>query len=188
MANAEQSYKNLSYTTSQLSLFNQEIETLHEERKALQDIQAEFKHEITQTRHATQTMKKSQERLANEAVKLYKAAQKQDADRGLMQKEMTSLQADVRELELDVADVQAEAQRLREVLEEEVKAVQRLEKVTAKMKKETQMQTKVRESLRTEAKLTAKQTEQMEGKIKRLSEANKQFMKRINSTVFQDTS
>jgi uncharacterized coiled-coil DUF342 family protein len=188
LATAEQSYKNLSYTTSQLSLLNQEVETLHKEKKTLLDIQAEFKHQLTQTRQATQTMKKKQEKLHNEAVKIYKATQKQDADRSLMQKELTSLQTDLRELELDVTDAQAEAQRLRGVLGEEVKAVQRLEKVTAKMKKETQMQNKVRESLRTEAKMTAKQTEQMEAKIQRLSDTNKQFMRRINSTVFQDTS
>lgn len=187
LAAAEQSYKNLSYTTSQLSLLSQEVDTLTEEKKALQTMQVELKREITQTLHRAQTVKKNHEKLHNEAVKVHKATLKLEADRVLMEKELATLKTEVRELEADTGEAQAETQRLRRILEEEVQAAQKLERVTAKLRKEMNLQMRVRETLRKEAKTTAKQTKHMEEKVAQLSKANKQFMKRIDATVLHDT-
>lgn len=179
----QQSYQNLSYTTAQLQLISQELETVNKEKIALTDVSAQLRRKIARATADCQGLKKNHERLHNETIKINKATERLEAERILMEKECQSLETETSEHE-DMADKTGyDVTKVKAIITKERSAVDNLAELTAKMKKELALQLKERDNLRTEAATASRQVEQLRSKIEQLRNANQKFMQQLRTTA-----
>ena len=179
----QQSYQSLSYTTSQLHLISQALDTINKEKAALGDITAQLKRGITKASGDCQGLKKNHERLHNETIKMNKATERLEAERILMEKECQALETETAEHEEMVDKTRYEVTKLKAVLDEERSAVESLTVMTGKMKKELALQLKERDVLRSETATASRQVEQIRDKIEKLRGANQKFMRQLKTTA-----
>lgn len=179
----QQSYQNLSYTTSQLQLIAQELETINQEKATLSDISGQLRRKIAKATGDCQGLKKNHERLHNETIKMNKATERLEAERILMEKECQSLESETAENQ-DMADKTGyDVTKLKGIITKERSAVESLTDLTSKMKKELALQLKERDSLRAEAATASRQVEQLRSKIQQLQTGNQKFMRQLKTTA-----
>lgn len=179
----QQSYQSLSYTTSQLHLISQALETVNKEKAALADISAQLRRGIAKAGGNCQALKKNHERLHNETIKINKATERLEAERILMEKECQALETETGEHEASADKAHYDVTKLRAVLSEERTAVESLTDMTGKMKKELALQLKERDALRTETATASRVVEQLRDKIEKLRGANQKFMRQLKTTA-----
>jgi len=179
----QQSYQNLSYTTSQLQLISQELETTNKEKAALADISAQLRRKTAKASSESQGLKKNHERLHNETIKMNKATERLEAERILMEKECQSLESETAKHE-DMSDKTGyDVTKLKGIITKERSAVESLTDLTSKMKKELALQLKERDSLRAEVATASRQVEQLHSKIEQLRSGNQKFMRQLRTTA-----
>ena len=179
----QQSYQSLSYTTSQLQLISQALETINKEKEALGNINAQLRRQIAKTTNDCQGLKKNHERLHNETIKINKATSRLEEERVLMEKECEALEVDSVSCDQEADKHRYEITKLRALIKEESSAVDSLSDMTTKMKKELSLQLRERDSLRTETATATKQIEQLRDKISKLHSSNQKFMRQLKSTA-----
>lgn len=179
----QQSYQSLSYTTSQLQLITQTLDTINKEKAALTDINGQLKRKITKTGSDCQALKKNHERLHTETIKMNKATERLEAERILMEKECQTLEMELNESS-DLTDKSRyEVTKLKSIISDEQMAIESLTDMTSKMKKELSLQLKERDALRTEAATASRQVVQLKDKIEKLRSANQKFMRQLKTTA-----
>ena len=179
----QQSYQSLSYTTSQLQLISQALETITKEKSALTNITSQLKKQIAKTTSDCQGLKKNHERLHNETIKINRATERLEAERVLMEKECEMMEGDSREDEGCAGRLRYEVTKMQTLMGQEAAAVSNLQVMTSKMKKELSLQLRERDALRTESATLSKQTDQLRERITKLHSTNQKFMKQIKSTA-----
>lgn len=179
----QQSYQSLSYTTSQLHLISQALETINKEKATLADISAQLRRRIVKAGGDCQALKKNQERLHNETIKINKATERLEAERILMEKECQALETETTAHEESADKTRYDVTKLQAVLSEERTAVESLTDLTGKMKKELALQLKERDALRAETAQASRQVLQLRDKIQVLQGANQKFMRQIKTTA-----